>query len=92
MKKELLRQNFIWGKMKVGTELDKFKNDVARFSGQYPEFLIIVRTKSSRLQWKATDRTWAIGAAMRYLNCAEEWDRKEERDAMKDSEEDKSGN
>ena len=59
--------------------LEKFKTDVARFSGNYNEFLVIVKAKNGNLQWKSSDKTWAMGAAARYLNCIDEVDREEER-------------
>ena len=62
--------------------LQKFKNDVARFSGNYLEFIVIVKRKDGNLNWKSSDKTWAMGAVTRYLNCTDEWDREEERKAL----------
>jgi len=62
-------------------EIDRFKMDLARFSGGYTSFMVIVRTPSGRLLWKSTDKTWAIGACHRYLNGANAWDAEEEKEA-----------
>lgn len=60
--------------------LEKFKLDLARFSADYLEFLVIVKRKDGNLNWKSTDKTWAYGAAMRYAKCFEAADWKEEHD------------
>lgn len=60
-------------------DIETFKIDAAKFSGNYEEFLVIVKTRDGAFLWKATDPTWAIGAARRYLTCADEVDRLEER-------------
>ena len=59
--------------------LETFKNDVARFSGNYLEFLIVVKRKDGNLSWKSSDVTWATGAATRYLSSIDEMDRYDER-------------
>jgi len=68
----------------MSEEVEKFKMDLAKFSGNYPDFLVIVTTTSGRLLWKSTNKTWGIGAATRYLNSTDEWDREDERAAMQD--------
>ena len=60
-------------------EQERFMNDLARFSGHYQEFLVIAKSKEGRLQWHATDSTWASGACRRYLSCIDELDREDER-------------
>ena len=62
--------------------LEKFKNDVAKFSGNYSEFLVIVKDREGLLRWKSTDVTWAVGAAKRYLDCAFARDTMEERQGI----------
>ncbi len=57
--------------------LEQFKKDVARFSGNYTQFLIIAST-DGQLLWKSTDETWAVGAASRFLNIKNEHDRLDE--------------
>jgi hypothetical protein len=59
---------------------EQFKDDVARFSGHYLEFLVIVKRKDGNMAWKSSDATWACGGAMRYLNSIEEMDRLDERE------------
>lgn len=65
-------------------ELERFRSDVAKFSGHYQEFLVIVKSGGGRLMWKSSDTTWAIGALNRYLSCIDECDREDERSAMND--------
>lgn len=65
--------------------LEQFKNDVARFSGQYLEYLIIVKAKNKNLQWRSSDKTWAYGAAHRYITCMEAVDIKEEQDHIEEN-------
>ena len=64
--------------MREKDEAKKFKMDVAKFSGNYREFVIIAKTGDGRLFWKATDKTWALGAIQRYSTCVDEMDRMDE--------------
>jgi len=68
-------------------EVERFKTDVSKFSGNYPEFCVIVTTESRQLLWKSTNRTWATGACTRYLACVGEQDKHEERLRIEDDNE-----
>lgn len=59
---------------------EKFLNDCAKFSGGYEEFVVIVKTSDNHFRWKCTDKTWAIGAAKRFLWSSEELERMDERE------------
>jgi allantoicase len=59
--------------------LDKFKVDVAKFSGNYSEFLVVVKRKDGNISWKSSDTTWAVGACARYIAMMDEMDRDGER-------------
>jgi hypothetical protein len=57
----------------IETRLNRVINLAAQF---FPDFLIAVRFDKERpIAWKASDRTWAIGACKRYIVTAEENDR-----------------
>lgn len=57
--------------------LEQFRIDVAKFSGNYKDFLIIAKT-DDQLFWKSTDDTWGVGAAKRYTDIISERDKFEE--------------
>ena len=59
--------------------LDKFRDDVAKFSGNYDEFFVAVKRKDGNISWKSSDTTWAIGACRRYATMMDEMDRESER-------------
>lgn len=61
---------------------------MARLSERYDEVLIVVRTPHGKLLWKSTDKTWSLGAMMRYMNCVDEMDRMDERQQIMGSIED----
>lgn len=56
-------------------EFQRFKESVSAFAEHHAEFLIVAKTGSGNLLWKASDKTWGIGAASRYINCedARDW-------------------
>lgn len=58
----------------------RFKNDVAKFSGNYLEFLVVVKRPDGNITWKSSDTTWAIGACHRYIEMMDEMDRTQERE------------
>ena len=64
----------------VMDEMDRFEDFGARCSEHFREFLLLVKTKDGRMFWKSSDKTWAMGAATRYLNCSDETDREDERE------------
>ena len=51
-------------------EVVRFKNDLAKFSGNYPEFLVIVRTEEGKFIARSSERVWGYGAAARYLGAS----------------------
>jgi len=59
--------------------IEQFKVDVARFSGNYQEFLILAKTRDGGLVWRSTDDAWGVGAATRYLLSRDEEARIHER-------------
>ena len=59
-------------------EIDRFKLDVARFSAHYEDFLVIVKTPGKRMLWKASDNSWSLGSAIRFVNWAESQDNGED--------------
>lgn len=69
---------------KTELEIQRFKNDIAVFSGHYTDFVVIAKTPSGRLHWKSTDKTWGLGACRRFITVTEELDRLEERDYYDD--------
>ena len=56
------------------SELDRFKDAVASLGEQFKDYLLIARTSDGILLWRSSDKTWSIGAAGRYLKCADEQD------------------
>ena len=48
-------------------------------AGRYLDYFIIVRDLDGNLTWRYGDKTWAIGACLRYINWADEKDRMEKR-------------
>lgn len=47
---------------------EKFLDDVSRVGEHFEEFLLIVKPSRGNIDWRSSDRTWAVGAAERYLN------------------------
>lgn len=68
----------------MSTEIDpfveKFRNDIAKFSGNYVEFFVAVKRKDGNITWKSSDTTWAVGACYRYITMMDEMDRAGERE------------
>lgn len=60
-------------------EMKRFDAEITRIGERYEQYLLIVRTEGGQMMWKSRDKTWAVGAATRYLNCTEELDRIDER-------------
>lgn len=52
--------------------LERFKMDVAKFSGHYKDFLIFAVGENGSIYTKSSDKTWANGAAWQYLKYSEE--------------------
>lgn len=54
-------------------KIDRFEQAWALITNFYPEALLIVRDheKGKNTRWRSTDATWAIGAAMRYVENTE---------------------
>ena len=46
--------------------------------------MLIAGTSDGILLWRSSDKTWSIGAAGRYLKCADEQDREDERQQMRE--------
>ena len=62
---------------------EKFRMDVAKFSGNYVDFFVAVKRKDGNISWKSSDTTWAIGACHRYITMMDEMDRDGERSREK---------
>lgn len=60
-------------------DLDILKGVCAKVSEMFPEYLVIVRGADGNLCWKRSDKTWATGAAQRFLWASDESDRVDER-------------
>lgn len=65
--------------------LEKFKNDVAYLGEHYPDYVIIVKARDTRVFWKSSDRIWSSGAMMRYQRFIDETDREEDLNRMADN-------
>jgi len=48
--------------------IEKFKNDVAKFSGNYTHFLVIAETETGHFMWRSNNGLWGYGAAQRYVD------------------------
>ena len=47
----------------------KHFRDIAAVIGEfYPDYVVIVRTTRNGIEWKASNRYWAVGAADNFLN------------------------
>lgn len=47
---------------------EKFLDTVAQSGEHFSEYMVLVKTPSGTLDWRASDKTWAMGAARRYLS------------------------
>jgi hypothetical protein len=41
---------------------------VAKSGEHFQEYIVIVKTPNGTLDWRSSDKSWAMGAAERYLN------------------------
>lgn len=46
----------------------RFLDMVAKSGEHFEDYLLIVKTNNGTLDWRSSDKTWAMGAAERYLN------------------------
>lgn len=60
-------------------DAEYFWDLVAKLGEHYQDFVIMARDRKNRLLWKTSDKSWALGAMTRYMNCIDEWDRVDER-------------
>ena len=67
-------------------EFEEFKNLVSKFSEKYTDYLIIARDSHIGIMWRASDSTWGVGAAHRFIVSSEEQDRFREIDGMMEEE------
>lgn len=49
---------------------ERFLDSCAKVGEHFPEFLMIVKTDEGFMDWRSSDKTWAMGAAERYLNLS----------------------
>ena len=54
--------------MQTTDQDEKFKTDCAKFSGHYDDFVVIAKGREGFFLWHCTDPTWAVGAAIRFLD------------------------
>lgn len=45
-----------------------FLDMVAKSGEHFQEYVVIVKTPNGTIDWRSSDKTWAMGAAERYLN------------------------
>ena len=60
-------------------DVEDFRDLAAQIGEKYTDYTIMVRDTKNRVLWKASDKSWAMGAMTRYMNCIDEWDREDER-------------
>lgn len=60
--------------IKVDDRFKNFLDMVAKTGEHFPEYIVIVKTHNGNLDWRSSDKTWAMGAAERYLNICHEED------------------
>jgi hypothetical protein len=41
---------------------------VAKSGEHFGDYLLIVKTNNGILDWRSSDKTWALGAAQRFIN------------------------
>lgn len=46
----------------------RFLDMVAKSGEHFQEYIVIVKTPNGTLDWRSSDKSWAMGAAERYLN------------------------
>lgn len=49
-------------------EYKLFLDMIAKTGEHFEEYLVIVKAKDEMIDWRSSDKTWAMGAAERYLN------------------------
>lgn len=53
---------------KVHPNFSRFLDMVAKSGEHFDDYLLIVKTNNGTLDWRSSDKSWAMGAAERYLN------------------------
>lgn len=48
----------------------RFLDMVAKSGEHFQEYVVIVKTPNGSLDWRSSDKTWAMGATARYLELA----------------------
>jgi hypothetical protein len=46
----------------------RFLDMVAKSGEHFGDYLLIVKTNNGILDWRSSDKTWALGAAQRFIN------------------------
>lgn len=54
--------------VRVHPSYSRFLDMVAKSGEHFEDYLLIVKTNNGTLDWRSSDKTWAMGAAERYLN------------------------
>lgn len=50
------------------SDIEIIKGVCARLGEHYDEYLIVVKSKDGKIAFRPSDCTWAMGAAMRFLD------------------------
>lgn len=53
--------------VKVHPDHQKFLDFVAKSGEHFQEYVVIVKAPGGTIDWRSSDKTWAMGAASRYL-------------------------
>lgn len=53
---------------KIHPLYNDFLDMVAKSGEHFEDYLLIVKTNNGTLDWRSSDKTWAMGAAERYIN------------------------
>ena len=48
-------------------QYNRFLDMVAKSGEHFQEYLVIVKTPTGNIDWRSSDKTWAMGATSRYL-------------------------
>ena len=73
--------------MEKPAQINEIERDTAMLRERNAEYLVIVKNSNGELCWKASDKTWGLGAATRYIEFGLEVERCDARKAVIDEDE-----
>ena len=54
--------------IKVHKDYSRFLDMVSKTGEHFEEYIVIVKAPNGTLDWRSSDKSWAMGATERYLN------------------------